>query len=47
MGIGHYAGLIDIGEGKALAMHTDGVGTKLQLAIQMERFDTVGSTASR
>jgi phosphoribosylformylglycinamidine cyclo-ligase len=42
MGIGHYAGLIDIGDGKALAMHTDGVGTKVQLAIQMERFDTVG-----
>ena len=42
MGIGHYAGLIDIGEGRALAMHTDSVGTKIQLAIQMERFDTVG-----
>ena len=42
MGIGHYAGLIDIGGGRALAMHTDGVGTKVQLAIQMERFDTVG-----
>ncbi|MDA4113925.1 MAG: phosphoribosylformylglycinamidine cyclo-ligase [Thaumarchaeota archaeon] len=42
MGIGHYAGLIDIGGGNALAMHTDSVGTKLQLAIQMEKFDTVG-----
>jgi phosphoribosylformylglycinamidine cyclo-ligase len=42
LGIGHYAGLIDIGNGRALAMHTDGVGTKQQLAIQMDRFDTVG-----
>src|SRR6202042_1574966 len=42
IGIGHYAGLIDIGDGRALAMHTDSVGTKIQLAIQMERFDTVG-----
>lgn len=42
IGIGHYAGLIDIGQGKALAMHTDGVGTKVQVAIQMNRFDTIG-----
>jgi phosphoribosylformylglycinamidine cyclo-ligase len=42
IGIGHYAGLIDIGHGRALAMHTDGVGTKQLLAIQMGRFDTVG-----
>jgi len=42
MGIGHYAGLIDIGGGRALAMHTDGVGTKVQLAIQMDRYETVG-----
>ncbi len=42
MGIGHYAGLIDIGSGRALAMHTDGVGTKVLVAIQMGRYDTVG-----
>ncbi|MDA4136528.1 MAG: phosphoribosylformylglycinamidine cyclo-ligase [Thaumarchaeota archaeon] len=42
IGIGHYAGLIDIGGGRALAMHTDGVGTKLQVAVQMNKFDTVG-----
>ena len=42
MGIGHYAGLIDIGHGQALAMHTDGVGTKVLVAIQMKKFDTVG-----
>ena len=42
MGIGHYAGLIDIGGGRALAMHTDGVGTKVQLAVQMDRYETIG-----
>jgi len=42
MKIGHYAGLIDIGHGDALALHTDGVGTKVLVAIQRGRFDTVG-----
>ncbi len=42
IGIGHYGGIIDIGGGRALTLHTDGVGTKLQLALQMDRFDTVG-----
>ncbi len=42
MKIGHYAGLIDIGHGDALALHTDGVGTKVLVAIQMEKFDTIG-----
>jgi len=40
--IGHYAGLIDIGGGRAMAMHTDGVGTKVKVAIEMKKFDTVG-----
>jgi phosphoribosylformylglycinamidine cyclo-ligase len=40
--IGHYAGLIDIGDGKALSMHTDSVGTKILVAQMMHRFDTVG-----
>jgi phosphoribosylformylglycinamidine cyclo-ligase len=40
--IGHYAGVIDIGGGRALTMHTDGVGTKVLVAQQMGRFDTVG-----
>ncbi len=40
--IGHYAGLIDIGGGKLLAMHTDGVGTKVLVAQEMRKFDTVG-----
>lgn len=42
IGIGHYAGLIDLGDGRALAMHTDGVGTKVQVALQMRKYDTVG-----
>lgn len=40
--IGHYGGVVDMGEGRALVLHTDGVGTKLQVAIQMGRFETVG-----
>jgi len=42
IGIGHYAGLIDIGAGKLLAMHTDGVGTKVLVAQEMRKFDTIG-----
>ncbi len=40
--IGHYAGIIDIGRERALALHTDGVGTKVLIAQQLRRFDTVG-----
>jgi phosphoribosylformylglycinamidine cyclo-ligase len=40
--IGHYAGLIDIGGGRALALHVDGVGSKLLVAQMMHKFDTVG-----
>ncbi len=40
--IGHYASLIDIGGGRALALHSDGVGTKVLVAQMMRRFDTVG-----
>jgi phosphoribosylformylglycinamidine cyclo-ligase len=39
--VGHYAGLIDLGE-FALAMTTDGVGTKLIIADAMRKWDTVG-----
>jgi phosphoribosylformylglycinamidine cyclo-ligase len=39
--IGAYAGLIDLGE-FALAMTTDGVGTKLLIADAMRKWDTVG-----
>lgn len=40
--IGHYSGLIDAGGDTALALHTDGVGTKVLIAQLMDRFDTVG-----
>lgn len=39
---GHYANLIDIGGGKALALHSDGVGTKVLIAQLMDKYDTVG-----
>lgn len=42
MGIGHYAGLIDIGGRLALTLHTDGVGTKVLVAQAMRKYDTVG-----
>lgn len=39
---GHYASLIDIGGGRALALHADGVGTKVLVAQLMDKYDTVG-----
>jgi phosphoribosylformylglycinamidine cyclo-ligase len=42
MSIGHYSGLIDIGNGNALTLHADGVGSKVLIAQDMGRFDTVG-----
>ena len=40
-GFGHYSGLITIGN-NVLALHTDGVGTKILVAQQMKCFDTIG-----
>jgi len=40
-GFGHYAGLIKLG-GQLLALHSDGVGTKVLVAQMMNKFDTVG-----
>lgn len=39
---GHYASLINVGGGKALALHADGVGTKVLIAQLMNKYDTVG-----
>jgi len=39
--IGHYAGLIDMGN-FALAMTTDGVGSKVLIANALKKWDTVG-----
>ncbi|MDD6285286.1 MAG: phosphoribosylformylglycinamidine cyclo-ligase [Methanosphaera sp.] len=38
---GHFAALVDFGK-KAIAMSTDGVGSKILIAKQMEKYDTVG-----
>ncbi|MHA1649113.1 MAG: phosphoribosylformylglycinamidine cyclo-ligase [Candidatus Helarchaeota archaeon] len=39
---GHYAGLIEIGEGLCLALHVDGVGTKVLVSQLMNKYDTIG-----
>ncbi|HUK50754.1 MAG TPA: AIR synthase related protein, partial [Terriglobales bacterium] len=39
---GHYAGLIDIGYDHALALHSDGVGTKVLVADACQKFHTIG-----
>ena len=39
---GHYASVIQIDERTGIALSTDGVGTKLVLAEQLGRFDTIG-----
>lgn len=39
--VGHYAGLIDFGE-FALALTTDGVGSKVLIANEMKRWNTIG-----
>ncbi len=41
-GVGGFAGLFRIGEGRYLAAATDGVGTKLEVARRVGRLDTVG-----
>jgi phosphoribosylformylglycinamidine cyclo-ligase len=40
--VGGFAGLYRIGEGRLLAAATDGVGTKLEIARQTDRLNTVG-----
>jgi phosphoribosylformylglycinamidine cyclo-ligase len=40
-GFGHYAGLIQFAS-KVIALHTDGVGTKIIIAQLMKKFDTLG-----
>ncbi len=38
---GHYAALVKLGE-KAIAMSTDGVGSKILIAEMMDKYDTIG-----
>ena len=40
--IGHYAGLVDIGDGRVLSLHIDNVGTKVLIAQMMRKYDTIG-----
>ncbi|MEW6528804.1 MAG: phosphoribosylformylglycinamidine cyclo-ligase [Candidatus Micrarchaeota archaeon] len=42
--IGHYAGIMDFAKRK-LAIHTDGVGSKVLVAQEMEKYDTIGIDA--
>lgn len=41
-GVGGFAGLFSLGDGRLLAAATDGVGTKLEVARMAGRLDTVG-----
>ena len=40
--IGHYAGLVDLNDGRVLSLHTDNVGTKVIIAHMMRKYDTIG-----
>jgi phosphoribosylformylglycinamidine cyclo-ligase len=42
LGSGHYANVLGIAPGLGLALSTDGVGTKLIVAEELGRYDTVG-----
>jgi phosphoribosylformylglycinamidine cyclo-ligase len=42
LGAGHYAAVLEIAPGLGLALSTDGVGSKVIVAEQAGRFDTVG-----
>jgi len=41
-GFGHYAGIVEIPGNKFLAIHTDGVGTKILIANMLKKYDTIG-----
>ena len=41
-GVGGFAGLFDLGDGRLMAAATDGVGTKIEVARLVGRLDTVG-----
>ncbi|MDD5111793.1 MAG: phosphoribosylformylglycinamidine cyclo-ligase [Candidatus Altiarchaeota archaeon] len=41
-GIGTFANMVDIGNNKALVVCTDGVGSKVIVAQELEKYDTVG-----
>jgi phosphoribosylformylglycinamidine cyclo-ligase len=41
-GVGGFAGVVDLGDGRLLVAATDGVGTKLEVARLAGRLDTIG-----
>jgi len=41
-GFGHYAGIVTLSDKVTLAVHTDGVGTKVLIANMMKKYDTIG-----
>jgi phosphoribosylformylglycinamidine cyclo-ligase len=41
-GVGGFAGLVDLGDGRLLVAATDGVGTKLEIARLVGRLDSIG-----
>lgn len=42
LGIGHFANIIRLGENLGIAVSTDSVGTKVLVAQQLDRYDTIG-----
>jgi phosphoribosylformylglycinamidine cyclo-ligase len=40
--IGFFANIIDLGNGKGLALSMDGVGTKILIAEKLQKYDTLG-----
>jgi phosphoribosylformylglycinamidine cyclo-ligase len=42
LGSGHYANVVEVAPGLGIALSTDGVGTKVIVAEQLGRYDTVG-----
>jgi phosphoribosylformylglycinamidine cyclo-ligase len=42
LGSGHYANVLKVAEGLGIALSTDGVGSKVIVAEELGRFDTVG-----
>jgi len=42
LGLGPYANVIDLGDGRGMALCTDGVGTKVLVAQMLDRYDTIG-----
>lgn len=41
-GIGHFSGIIKLDEKRALALASDGVGTKILVANMLSKYDTIG-----